>query len=172
MDFTEEAVLQMAIGMAPNLRSVSMWYQQKSRVGPLPPRPQRRGLTAEVFRSDIYGTSTPQLTTLTMQGETRILLEHLENWGHHIDFAKLRSLSFNSHVDNVVLQALVDLARGQVFQALQSFSLYVGRHEPELRLTNPPKQVVTAALLSALNPLRSLYIKGKMDAAIMTPTLK
>lgn len=96
IDYNEDAILQIYSGLAPNLRSVSMWYQipansytwqeaLQSR------RPAWRGFFRSTGSTETQSRSG-QLMELSFEGLSAPTLPQLDMWVCHTDFSELRSL--------------------------------------------------------------------------------
>ena len=161
-NYNEEAILQMAAGLAPNLKHVCVWDNSLMASGELRPRritrPKWRGFYPESNSEcgEIPKTKG-QIQSLAIDAAHGVNGLQLASWDLRIDFSALRSFHLARRIDLDVLQQLAYLAERDGFSRLKVLDLpaiscgYEDLFEVELAMTR---------LILSLHPLIELGIVG------------
>lgn len=154
-----DAVMQMVAGLAPNLRTVTLFVVSPGI--PLHllhlvrlPTPPWQGLYKDLNTKERQTTTIGKLTKLSFGGELKVTSRMLEKWSNHTDFSLLQVLELVAGVGG--LQTLYKMAIGKTFTSLRGLSLevisWIYGEEDDINS-------VTAEFLSALYPLESLRLR-------------
>ena len=170
LDYNEEAVQHMTAGIAPNLRSVTMYIQSAGNSPYLlaaikSGRPPWRGFFAG--KEDVTQKSQSSLERLAFYGTYH---EQLSTWAAYTDFSKLRSLDLRTIVHAEYLQELTEMAEQSIFANLQTLSICLGYDNEEIE-ENEPLTRWSTRFFSALPHLNGLHVQNPMIRATTTAVL-
>lgn len=113
--YNEDAILQIAIRLAPNLRSGS-GFREAIRS----PRPPWRGFFGNTENRDIQLQG--RLTKLSFHSDGFLNLDQLYTWARHVDFSALCSLNLSWPDEIEVSQAVTQMAENGIFKRLRKLS--------------------------------------------------
>ncbi|KAF1960004.1 hypothetical protein CC80DRAFT_582259 [Byssothecium circinans] len=167
LDYNEEAIEEMVAGLAPKLRSSTIWYPREcGSVGLLQAIPADRPEWQGFFRNrkSRKRDSRSQLVKLAFKGEAYLFHQRLEWWDSHIDYSILSSLHLRILVERDVLKDLICLAEGGVFQTLRHLSL---RYNDDKEDTAKAK-----GLISALASLQTINLHYKINEDTITTIIE
>ena len=171
--YNEGAVLEMAQGLAPNLKSVSVdWqlmpgdHEDHDMHAPLPPFlgffPERPQDTAPSHPHSAHPKPKGTLDALTFGSNTPMEWDVIKTWSRYTDFNVLRSLRLRTTtMRQSALWRLADIAEGDGLQSLRDLSLWT--RDSRLREGADFQRDMdnsVSRLLVALRPLESLEISG------------
>lgn len=170
LDYNEEAVQHMTAGIAPNLRSVTMYIQSAGNSPYLlaaieSGRPPWRGFFAG--KEGVTQKSQSSLERLAFNGTYH---ERLSTWAAYTDFSKLRSLDLRTIVHAEYLQELTEMAEQSIFANLQTLSIRLGYDNEEIE-ENEPLTRWSTRFFSALPHLNGLHVQNPMIRATTTAVL-
>jgi hypothetical protein len=163
IDYGEEAILQMVGALAPNLRSVSIWYQVAGNSLALlealrSERPPWRGFFAKDVNDKLpqrYGC----LTKLAFRGGSRSMnLAQMQTWASQTDLSRLRSLDISTGIDQEAAEFLHRLAADSGLPCLRSL---------RLEASYLPEEAVDG-LIGALDALEGLAIDNYLGPATIS----
>ena len=171
VNYTQEAVMQMVAGLAPNLAHVCIvpkvgsgeldsGLDQSILLG----RPNWKGFFPGQLNSMQRSKSVTARSSSSSRGKLQTLvfpgyvLDGIDHWARHTDFSCLRSLSMPwNHRDGIALAAIA--SQGS-FKSLKKLHLS-GIDEDE---TEPSQQAEVNLLFSSCSPLDRLDISGYISA--------
>jgi hypothetical protein len=157
VDYNHEAVLEIASGLAPNLRKIGMWYQLAGNTPDLVlamrvPRPPWRGFFARA--NEAPPKTKAKLTGLALRGASSIFPGRLEDWRQSVNFNTIRSLDLRVLIELLAFQTLIDMAMAGTFACLQTLLMSgsIGQAREETQDT------MMVQLMTALRPLRAITL--------------
>ncbi|KAH6643667.1 hypothetical protein C7974DRAFT_467455 [Boeremia exigua] len=162
-NYNDDAILQLAAGMASNLKHVLVWDQTITPSGEFERGKRHARLDWRGFRpqSDSEWCATPitkgQLHSLTIDPRIAIFATRLTLWQKHIDFSVLRTLTLANRIELGALQILVALAQQDGLCHLKALDL------PVIHEDHEEADSTIARLLSLLNPLADLGVVAVGD---------
>ena len=169
-DFNQEAIMELAAGLAPNLKEVVIVnlspenYRRYDRR----PRESWRGLPGFVT-----GQSIGSLTSLSLLGIVNFnLLGMLHDWVKHTDFSHLRHLTLGGGYEcevGVIDEAMRWIVENCSFPQLKTLHIRLDRHD--YMANNPNFAINAIALLSSLEPLEQLSVSGPLEPKILDAVL-
>lgn len=162
--FNHEAILRMAAGVSPNLKSVSIhWSPPGMRPDDLsPPNLAWPGFFPSNSVDSDSQASKGCLETLAFSGSGIISSLTIMNWHHHIDFTVLRSLHLRSRaIRFAALEALAEICKAGAFKSLECLVMLLNQTMGER-----PEQFyhVVAEVLASMPPLTQLKLSGAFSA--------
>lgn len=165
-DFNEKAVMELAAGLAPNLKEVAMvtlcvkrsWSNHR-------PGAQWQGLPGFV-----PGAGVGSLTSLSLKTQVHEWPNLLINWAKHIDLANLRRLALGGVVDRDSRVGINDelmewVAQNCSFPRVKALTLHLGHNfwwDPR-----PISTEKAIALLRSFEPLEELSVAGPLRPEIL-----
>ncbi|KAJ6780447.1 hypothetical protein PWT90_01813 [Aphanocladium album] len=160
VDYNEEAIMEMANGLAPRLKNVYLLpiivqgAPELMRV----PRPPFQGFPRSECGGLPGGRPRGRLHNLTLY-DYGIAVGRLTQWTACTDFKQLRSLALKCSVGLSAIKHLTQMALQKSFTALSSLEINVGVFSTlgEREADADPR---AAELLAALRPLQELYVRG------------
>lgn len=171
-DFNEEAMMELAAGLAPNLKELVV-------VGlhpPIPflkrrrPRGPWRGLPGFV-----PGKRTESLTTLTFLGPVYLSVDTMQSWARHIDFGWLRHLGLaGGYTTSELRQRGIDeevmdwMLQNCSFHRLRSLRVHLSR---DLMVERPGFADTASTFFKLFEPLCELSVSGSLDPKILDAIL-
>lgn len=173
-DFNQEAMMELAAGLAPNLKELVVVGLQP----PIPfskrhrPRGPWRGLPGF-----IPGKRTGSLTTLTFLGSVYMSVDTLQSWARHIDFGWLRHLGLAGGyttselrqrelgIDEEVMDWMIQNCS---FHRLRSLRVHLSR---DLMVERPGFADTASTFFKLFEPLRELSVSGSLEAKILDAIL-
>ncbi|KAL2062222.1 hypothetical protein VTL71DRAFT_6488 [Oculimacula yallundae] len=154
-DFNQEAIMELAAGLAPNL------YDRR-------PRDSWRGLPGFVT-----GHSIGSLTSLSLLGIVNFnLLGMLRDWAKHTDFSHLQHLTLGGGYDcdvGMIDEAITWIITNCSFPKLKTLNVRLDRHD--YMANNPNFAMNAIALFNAFEPLEQLSVSGPLEPKILDAIL-
>ncbi|KAI9657888.1 MAG: hypothetical protein M1829_006850 [Trizodia sp. TS-e1964] len=170
-DFNQEAVMELAAGLAPNLKEVVIvnLYPENSRRYDARPRDFWKGLPGF-----IAGQSVGSLTSLSLLGYVhRDPRRMLQEWAKHTEFTQMRHLTFGGgyeceHVgiDDDAIRWIVEDCP---FPQLKVLHIRLDRQD--YRADNPYFIINACTLFTSLEPLEQLSVSGPLEPKILDTIL-
>ncbi|RYP91350.1 hypothetical protein DL770_002490 [Monosporascus sp. CRB-9-2] len=158
VNYNEEAIFDMVAGLAPNLKSGSMWSMHPGasidlRDAYATPRPPWQGF----FPGNPQGeASKGHLHHLTV-GWGGLSSDSIVAWNHRTNFDELRSFKIEGNISLEVLQILTCLAQEGRFKSLRRLALTIRPEEQDEQIH---MDEATGLFLEALGPLEDLSLTG------------
>lgn len=180
-DFNEEAMMELAAGLAPNLKEVIV-------VGLRPPIPALKKLRPRGswrgLPGFVSGDGIGSLTSLTFMGDVSLSLGRIQRWAQHTDFDHLRHLGLGGGYTTYELRAsgmdedLMEwMAQTCSLLRLKTLQIYLSPMDLVEEIPNYPDFAST--LFKTLKPLDELSVTGSLKPKILGailyqhgPTLK
>lgn len=170
-DFNQEAMMELAAGLAPNLKEVVIvnLFPENSWRYDRRPRESWRGLPGFVT-----GQSIGSLTSLSLLGKVNLnLLGMLHDWAKHTDFSHLRYLTLGGGYGCEDMgmndEAIEWIVENCSFPQLKTLHIRLDRHDH--RADNPNYVINAIALLSFFEPLEQLSVSGPLEPKILDAIL-
>lgn len=161
VNYNEKAVLKMAAGVAPNLKSVRMWYRRPGASLALknavrtPKSPWQGFFVSQELTEPTRSKGNLQKLSLDGGGSTNSA--QVIAWSDHTDFSQLRSLEIKNEIRFEALQTLTRIAANGGFGSLRMLNLFVSPFESYGQLH---MDGATSLLLQKIDPLESLELSG------------
>lgn len=170
-DFNHEAMMEIAAGLAPNLKEVVIVNisPELSRRYFRRPREPWRGLPGFVT-----GQSMGSLTSLSLLGLVNFTMRKmLRDWARHTDFNHLHHLTLGGGygcedigLNNEAMEWVVENCS---FPQLKTLHVRLSRHN---YTTDNPNYLINAiSLLSSFEPLEQLSVSGPLEPKILDAIL-
>lgn len=161
VNYNEKAVLKMAAGVAPNLKSVRMWYRRPGASLALKnavrtPKPPWQGFFVSQESTEPT-RSKGHLQKLALDGGGSTNSAQLITWSDHTDFSQLHSLEIRNEVRLEALRTLTRIAANGGFESLRMLALFVSPLESH---EQPHMDEAASLLLQKIDPLESLELSG------------
>ena len=170
-DFNQEAIMELAAGLAPNLKEVVIvnLYPENSWRYEDRPRGSWRGLPGFVT-----GQSIGSLTSLSLLASPKSgPLGKLQGWAKHTDFSHLRHLTLvggfgceDSGLNDETIEWIVENCS---FSQLKTLHIRLDRHDSHA--DNPNYVINAIATLSSFEPLEQLSVSGPLEPKILDAIL-
>jgi hypothetical protein len=167
-DFNHEAIMELAAGLAPNLREVIVeaFRPPISSALQRPPRGPWRGLPGF-----FPGKNTGSLTSLIFQDQWMASCTTIKAWAEHTDFKCLRHLGLGGiGIDTEVMELMVEnfsFPRLRTLQVVLARKHRVGGDETQ----SPGYADAACRLIRLFEPLQRLSIKGPLEPQILNTIL-
>jgi hypothetical protein len=169
-DFNQEAMMELAAGLAPNLKEIvivflvpenSLRYYRR-------PRESWRGLPG--FHS---GQSLGSLTSLSLLGSVQWnILAMLHDWAKHTDFSQLRHLTLGGGYEctaGMNDEAIQWIIGNCSFTQLKTLHIRLDRRD--FMAPNPNFAINAIALMHSFHPLEQLSVSGPLEPRILDAIL-
>lgn len=171
-DFNEEAMMELAAGLAPNLKELVVVGLQP----PIPfvkrhrPRGPWRGLPGFV-----PGKHTGSLTALTFLASVYLSVDTVQSWARHIDFSCLRHLGLGGgYTSSGLTQRGIDeevmdwMIQNCSFHRLRSLRVHLSR---DLIVERPGFADTASTFFKLFKPLYELSVSGSLEPKILDAIL-
>jgi hypothetical protein len=167
-DFNGDAILELAAGLAPNLKEVTVVEFTAYRSGrDFRPRGSWQGLPG--FTGETLGS----LTSLSLNGLSLGLPEVLQRWARHTDFACLQHLTLDGDYKHTARslngETMEWIAQNHSFPRLRTLSVSMNRDDAFHERPHYSENAVS--FFRAFDSLEELSIHGPMDFHIMDTVL-
>jgi len=174
-DFNLEATMELAAGLAPNLKEVEILnvvpYEQARRAYFSRPRKLWAGLPGFV-----RGESIGSLTSLSLRGCVRMygIIPELQAWAQHTDFGHLRHLMlgggyYEEHHSALHGETMETIAQDFSFPQLKTLQVGMGRYDMTEEKPNYADNAI--AFLKSFEPLDELLVSGAFEPKILDAIL-
>lgn len=170
IDYNGEAAMELAAGLAPNVKEVAMavlcrkrtWINHR-------PRAPWRGLPGSV-----PGAGIGSLTSLSLYSQVEWSPDLLLDWAKHIDFGSLRRLALGGgsrHESRVGMkdEMMGWIAQNCSFPRLKALTLHLRRGS--VRAERPGYTENATALLRSFEPLEELSVAGPLEPEMLNAIL-
>jgi hypothetical protein len=168
-DFNLEAIMELAAGLAPNLKEVTV-LQIIPDVSAMNRR--RRGSWKGLpgFKSDAVGS----LTSLSLKGYSGLKLPRpIQHWAKYVDFACLQQLSlggsYQTKSSGLSGETMGWIAHNHSFPRVRTLNVYLDRDDTFHERPNYSEDAVS--FFQAFESLEELSIHGPIDSRIMDAIL-
>ncbi|KAM3075668.1 hypothetical protein ACMFMG_007800 [Clarireedia jacksonii] len=170
-DFNQEAIMELAAGLAPNLKEVVIVsiYPESSWRYDRRPRESWRGLPGFVT-----GQSVGSLTSLSLLGGVNYNCAGLlRDWAKHTDFSHLQHLTLGGGYDCESIglnnEAAELIIENLSFPRLKTLQIRLDRDD---NLVDNPNYAIRAnALLTSFEPLEQLSVSGPLEPKMLNAIL-
>ena len=157
VDYNGEAVLEIASGLAPNLRKVGMWYQLAGNTPELVlamgvSRPSWRGFFADA--NNAPSKTKAKLTSLALRGASSIFPERLEGWQQSVNFDSIHTLDLRVMIELLAFQTLINMAMAGTFGCLQTLLM-----SGMIKHSRGTQNTMMVEFLTALRPLKAITLR-------------
>jgi hypothetical protein len=166
-DYNMDAVMELAAGLAPNLKEVSITEINSQLAS------SRRSIRKPLWQGlpGFSGEVTGCLTSLSLYYCGSIA--KIQDWAKHTDFDKLKHLVIgggqNKRTCGITGEAMEWIARNLSFSNLKT--LFVNLHRNDYENSNPHYSENAISFFQAIDPLEELTINGPMEPQIMEAVL-
>ncbi|KAM3513876.1 hypothetical protein MY11210_002504 [Beauveria gryllotalpidicola] len=169
VDYNEEAIMEMAAGLAPRLTNVCILRaSMQGSQTPMStiPRPPWQGFPSSLVEADPRQQSTlGHLQELILS--TCPAADELLQWTRRTNFSQLQSLTLRPQVHSSTVEQLVQIARQSPMTALSSLQISAGSHSSNGQEDVGMGHAVTQ-LLKTLLPLQSLTFHGPIKVSSLS----
>lgn len=168
-DFNQEAMMELAAGVAPNLTEVVILNLFPGGSGrSRRPRGTFQGLPGST------GVKRGSLKSLSLKGISRLKTPALlQDWARHVDFACLQHLTLGGYFDEqssgLSGETMEWMAQTQSFPKVRTLEVRLTRDD--LFLERPHYSAQAISFFLAFEPLERLHIDGPIDLAILDNVL-
>ncbi|KAF2871258.1 hypothetical protein BDV95DRAFT_573622 [Massariosphaeria phaeospora] len=161
-DFNLDAIMELAAGLAPNLKEVTVLaidphLPSRQRRYPKPPWQGLPGSTSEGVGS---------LTSLSIKGTNFSSPTQLQNWAKNTDFTSLQHLILRRYVSGETMEWI---AQNHSFPHLRTLRVHLNR--ADMFNERPHYSENAISFFQAFNSLEELAINGPMDTQIIDAVL-
>ena len=167
-DFNEEAIMDLAAGLAPNLKEIINVNIMAYRSG----RDHRRKESWHGLPGSRHETKG-SLTSLTLKGASLSSQEELQSWATHTDFTCLQHLDLGLSYDfssrALSGETMKWLAQNHSFAQLRTLKVSLDRDH--VFQDRPHYSEDAVSFFQALEPLEQLFVHGPIDSQIVDAIL-
>lgn len=172
-DFNQEAMMELAAGLAPNLREVVVvgFTPSLTRWKTNPPREPWRGLPGFV-----PGNGKGSLTSLTFLGSVNWSLDALRGWAKHTDFDRLSHLglgggytAFQLETDGIDEETMEWMINNCSFHRLRTLRVHLFR--TVIMVERPNYADIASKFFKRFKPLDELSMSGGLEPKILNAIL-
>lgn len=171
-DFNHEAVMELAAGLAPNLKEVVVVYFVPYIRTVLQRRPRGtwRGLPGFVPNSSLGSLASLALLGSMDFGNANVV----RAWSQHIDYNRLQNLELGGGYEDffrggLTVVAMEWLVENCSFSQLKSLRAFLNRNDNMVE--QPNYSNVVASFFRAFEPLEQLLVTGGLDSNILDAIL-